>query len=228
MWVGVGDNVADMRRSIRHLLCVTLLALCFVTARGASAQERNSTWGGVSTATAITAVSASVLMPRIFYSSPEATIGWRARWHVSVLAPMMTQMSLAYLNDAVLKDAFKEPRPGCTGLEGANGACDSYALFATRSYLSGASLGQGLAVFLFDTFQYSGGKVHFGGLAGNVMLPLILAGATVGAETAGDYSTFGQSIASAGVGLGTGIIMGAIYGGMQKPECGYSGSLICW
>jgi hypothetical protein len=167
-------------------------------------------------------------MPRVFYSSPEATVGWKARWHVSVLAPTMTQASLALLNEVALKDAFKEPRPGCGSTGPGLSDCESFALFSTPSYVSGAALGQGLAIFLFDTLKYSGGRFHFGSLAGHVVAPLLLAGVTVGGRAAGNYENFGQSIASAGVGVGTGLLMGALYGALQAPECGYSGSLICW
>lgn len=192
------------------------------------AQDRNETWGGVTTATAVASVATSVLMPRVFYSSPEATVGWRARWHVSVLAPTMTQFAFAMLNELALKEAFKEPRPGCDetgpGLEN----CETFALFSTQSYIAGGTLGQGVATFLMDTIKYSGGKFSFGGFAGHVLTPLVLTGVTVGGRAAGNFETFGQSIASAGVGLGTGLIVGLIYGAMQEPECGYSGNLICW
>jgi hypothetical protein len=217
-----------MSRLFRTILASTLLAGCLLLSRVSSAQERNDAWGGITTATAATALAASVLMPRVFYASPEASVGWKARWHVSVLAPSMAQLSLAMMNELVLKDAFKEPRPGCDATGPGLANCESFALFSTQSYLSGAALGQGVAIFLVDTVKYSGSRFNFGGFAGNVLLPLVLAGVTVPGRAAGKFETFGQSMASAGVGLGTGLIFGLIYSTMQAPECGYSGSVLCW
>ena len=34
-------------------------------------------------------------MPRVFYADPEVTVGWKARWHVSVLAPIVTSGNTA-------------------------------------------------------------------------------------------------------------------------------------
>ncbi len=217
-----------MSRLLRSFLAGAVLSLLMCLPRTSAAQQRNATWGGVSQATAVTSLATSLLMPRVFYSSPEATVGWRARFHVSVLAPTMTQFSLAMLNELVLKDAFKEPRPDCDATGPGIADCESYALFSTPSYVSGAGLGQGVGIFLVDTLKYSGGRFHFGGFAGNVVLPLVLTSVTVAGRTAGNFETFGQSIASAGVGLGTGLIFGLIYATMQEPECGYSGSILCW
>lgn len=224
LWQPLGTMFASLRRTSALLAFLA----CLFGATPANAQDRNETWGGVSTATSLTALGTALLMPRVFYSSPEATVGWKARWHVSVLAPMMTQTTVALVNELALKKAFKEPRPGCDSTGEGITDCETYALFSTQSYVAGASLGQGVAVFLFDTLKYSGGKVHFGSLTGHVLVPLVLTGVTVGGRAAGEYENFGQSIASAGVGLGMGLIMGVVYGALQEPECGYSGSLICW
>src|SRR5512145_1907007 len=86
------------------------ITMCWAGLAGA---EPDETWDAVTGATAVTAVATSVLMPRIAYSNPEVTVGWKARWHVSVLAPVMTQVGLTLLNEYKLKDAFKDPRPGC-------------------------------------------------------------------------------------------------------------------
>lgn len=217
-----------MFASLRRTSVLFAVLICLFAVTPASAQERNETWGGVTTATSVTALGTALLMPRVFYASPEVTVGWKARWHVSVLAPMMTHTTLALVNEVALKEAFEEPRPGCDATGAGIRDCETYALFSTHSYAAGASLGQGVAVFLVDTLKYSGGKVHFGSLTGHVLVPLALTGVTVGGRAAGNYENFGQSMASAGVGLGMGLIMGAVYGVMQEPECGYSGSLICW
>ncbi len=214
--------------ALNRLFFAAVLLATITFSRDSLAQTRDETWGGVTTATAVTAAVTSLLMPRVFYSSPEATVGWRARWHVSVLAPTMTQMSLALLNEVALKDALEKPRPGCDATGPGLADCETYALFSTHSYVAGASLGQGISVFLLDTLKHSGGRFHFGSFAGHVISPLLLGGVTVGGRAAGNYENFGQSLASAGIGLGTGLLIGLLYGSMQNPECGYSGSLICW
>jgi hypothetical protein len=33
---------------------------------------------------------------------------------------------------------------------------------------------------------------------------------------------------TAGIGFVTGLGLGVLYAAMQRPECGYTGSLICW
>ncbi|HXS17703.1 MAG TPA: hypothetical protein VN764_10970 [Polyangiaceae bacterium] len=217
-----------MAKTLRFGALGITLAVALALPGTSHAQERNDTWGGVTTATAVASLATSVLMPRVFYSSPEATVGWRARWHVSVLAPTMTQFAFAMLNELALKEAFKEPRPGCEETGPGIENCETFALFSTQSYIAGGALGQGVATFLVDTIKYSGGRFNFGGFAGEVLLPLALTGVTVAGRSAGHFETFGQSIASAGVGLGTGLIVGLIYSTMQAPECGYSGNLICW
>src|SRR5690349_12277894 len=92
------------------LACVILSFFATVDCRAAG-NERDSTWGDVTTVTAISALSLEVLMPRVFYSDPEATVGWKARWHVSALAPVMTLVGVTTLNEFALKDAFKGHRP---------------------------------------------------------------------------------------------------------------------
>ena len=34
---------------------------------------------------ALSSTGLVMIMPRVFYSDPEVTAGWKARWHVSVL-----------------------------------------------------------------------------------------------------------------------------------------------
>lgn len=159
-------------------------------------------------------------MPRVFYSSPEATVGWKARWHLSALAPTMTHAALGFLNEAALKEAFADPKP-CVG-------CGGFGLFSTESYVASASLGQGVAVFLVDTLQYSGGKFHFGGFAGHVLVPLVLTGITAGGRIAANEESAEQVLGSLGTGLLSGAVLGLVYSFSQEPECGYTGNLICW
>src|SRR5690606_39432641 len=103
-------------------------AALFLAPTNASAQvpERSQTWNDVTLATTLVAGGAQLLMPRVYYSSPEATVGWKARWHVSVLAPAMTLTTLALLNEHHVKPGFDGHRPVCNeanpGQPGVNGA----------------------------------------------------------------------------------------------------------
>ena len=53
-------------------------------------------------------------------------------------------------------------------------------------------------------------------------------GITVAGRLAGNMESGEQVLATAGVGLVLGFAMGTLYSTMQAPNCGYSGSLICW
>ena len=54
----------------------------------------SATWGGVSTLTAAAAFGTALIMPRFFYPAPEVTVGYKGRWHLSQLAPVMTLATL--------------------------------------------------------------------------------------------------------------------------------------
>jgi hypothetical protein len=216
---------------MRNLVAIAALsALPCLMARPAAAQvpERSQTWNDVSLATTLAAGGAQLLMPRIFYSSPEATVGWKARWHVSALAPVMTITTLALLNEHHFKNGFEGHRPGCNEAIQGQPGCETYGMPSTHSFGSAAALGHGTTVFLVDTFKHSGGRFHFGSFAGNVLLPLALTSVTVAGRRAGDWENWGQIGVGAGAGLVSGALMGLLYSTLQPPECGYSGSLICW
>ncbi len=214
------------------LLCALALSLiAFLGAiRPASAQvpDRDDTWETVTTITTISAAASQLLMPRVFYSSPEVTVGWKARWHVSALAPIATLTTLTFFNEHVLKDAFEGARPGCNDENQGGPGCETFGMLSSHSFSAFSSLGMGAAVFIFDTTKYSGGRFHGGAFAGQVGLPLVLAGVTAIGRGAGDWETTGQILAGGGAGLVSGFLMGTMYALMQEPECGYSGSLICW
>ena len=214
---------------LRFLIALLPACIIALAARPSSAQtSRNETWDSVTLATSLGAVGVELLMPRIFYSSPEVTVGWKARWHVSVLAPSMTLAATALLNEVALKDAFKGNRPGCTDETFGTAGCETYGMLSTHTFASFAALGQGAAVFVFDTAKYSDGRFNVGGFIGHVGVPLILGTVTAIGRSAGDWETGGQVVASGAIGLGTGFLMGTLYALGQEPECGYTGSLICW
>ena len=93
--------------------------------------------------------------------------------------------------------------------------------------LAKLSLGHS-AVFVFDTFKWSGGRFNGGAFAGHLAGPLVLAGITGVGRSVGDYESFGQVLVGGTIGLGVGFLSGLTYSLMQRPECGYTGSLICW
>jgi hypothetical protein len=190
--------------------------------------QRSEAWDKATTILTLSSVGLSLVMPRVFYSDPEVTVGWKARFHLSVLAPTMTLAALTLFNEHTLKDSFAASRPGCDktnqGLEG----CEDYGMFSSHALLSFSTLGQGLGIFIVDTAKWSGGRFNVGAFAGHVGVPAILSVITALGRSAGNWESSGQIWGSAGVGLGAGLALGALYATMQRPECGYTGALICW
>ncbi|HTQ05823.1 MAG TPA: hypothetical protein VMI54_18300 [Polyangiaceae bacterium] len=207
-------------------------AASVVSMREASAQtpppHRSGAWGDTTTVLALSSFGVELLMPRVFYSDPEVTVGWKARWHVSVLAPSMTLAATALLNERFLKPAFKGFRPGCDDTNQGLHNCESYGMLSTHSFTAFSSFGQGLGVFLVDTIGWSGGRLNVGSLLGNVAVPGVLGVITTVGRTAGNFENGGQAWAGAGVGALLGLGMGVLYAAAQRPECGYGGDLICW
>jgi hypothetical protein len=193
----------------------------------AAAPERSDGWNTATNVLAVSSLAIELLLPRVFYSDPEVTTGWKARWHVSALAPVMTLTALALLNEQSLKGAFAGARPGCDNGQGTPG-CTSYGFLSTQAFVGGSALGYGAAVFLVDTLRWSDGAVNAGSLIGEIGLPLVLAPITTIGRTAGNWETGGQAWGSATIGLGVGLLMGLLYSTLQRPECGYTGHLICW
>jgi len=176
----------------------------------------------------LASVGTQLFMPRVFYSDPEVTVGWKARWHVSVLAPVMTLTAIAAANEFALKDALKSQRPGCDDTNLGLAHCDSYGMLSTHVFAAGAALGHGVGVFVFDTVKWSDGRVNGYSLAGNVITPFILGAVTAVGRGVGNWETTGQIVAGGAVGLGFGFLSGMAYSLLQRPECGYTGNVICW
>jgi hypothetical protein len=211
------------------LFAVTLLASTPARAQMMTAPERSDGWDTATNIMALSSAGLQLVMPRVFYSDPEVTVGWKARWHVSVLAPSMTLATLALLNEQYLKDDFEGFRPGCDETnQGLIEECSSFGMLSTQSFLAFSALGQGTGVFLVDTIKWSGGRFNAGAFAGQVGIPLVLAVLTAVGRTAGEWETGGQAWASGGIGLLSGLGLGALYAALQRPECGYTGGLICW
>jgi hypothetical protein len=221
-------NKAKRRGLALALTAVLLFGQTRTEAQISPTPDRNTTWGAVGTiALGLGAVS-QLVMPRMFYADPEVTVGWKSRWHVSVLAPVATLTMLGVLNELAIKDMLKSDRPGCDDTNRGLAHCDTYGSPSTHAYGAFAALGHGVGVFLVDTTKWSGGKVTAGSLVGNVAIPFIAATVTAVSRGAGNWENTGQVLVGGTAGLMLGFVSGMAYSLMQRPECGYSGSLMCW
>lgn len=199
--------------------------------------ERDSAWNTVSTVSMLIGVGSVSLMPRVYYSSPDATVGWKARWHVSALAPIMTMTALTLMVDNPVKNAIQSPRPLCTVDQTLaalpDSGCETFGAPSTHAYASWGAFGAGASIFLVDTFNYSDSELSVPSLIGNVIVPF---GAAIMASVARDatgggqagHESPGQIAAGALTGAATGAILGLGYSLMQEPDCGYGGYLFCW
>jgi hypothetical protein len=198
-----------------------LAASLLLTTTSAQAQQpayhRDSGWDTATSALAISAWAVELISPRTFSADPEVTAGWKARWHLSVLAPSMAFGALALLNEGYLKKAFKAGRPGCdeapeeaflTDPEGHRTIppleCQTYGMLSTESILAFSALGQGLGVFIVDTTKWSNGQFHAGAFTLEVGVPAVLAILTAVGRSAGNLEDAGQVWGSAGIGVGLG------------------------
>lgn len=205
-----------------------LLGILSPTNARADDTDRSASWQTVTSITMVAGVATTAFMPRIFYSDPETTVGWKARWHVSVLAPTLANVSLTMFNEYALKDAIGSFRPGCDEKTQGSGHCRDYGSLSSHAFLSFSALGQGAATFVVDTIKWSDGRFNVGALIGDVAFPLVFAGVTAIGRTSGNWEGGGTVVASSLAGLGTGVLTGLGYALMQRPECGYTGSLVCW
>jgi hypothetical protein len=190
--------------------------------------ERSDSWNTATNILSVSSVAFQLVMPRVFYSDPEITVGWKARWHVSVLAPVMTIAAVSFFNEYHLKNGFAGYRPGCDETNQGLAGCNSYGMMSTPAFAAFAALGHGTGVFLADTMKWSNGNLNAGALFGDIGVPLILGIITAVGRSAGNLESGGQVWGSAGIGFGAGIGTGLLYALLQRPECGYTGSLICW
>jgi hypothetical protein len=205
------------------LICAALWSMAPTS--HAQTVQRDKTWDTVTFVTALSAAGVELLMPRVADSLPERTLGWRARHHVSILLPATVLGGLTALNEYWLRpDVFESPRPGCDD----KGGPDCMGLFSTHTLGSFAALGHGAAVFLVDTLSSSNGRVNYWSLVGHVGVPFALSTVTAVGRGVGNWEGTGQIFASAGTGLGLGLLVGFAYATLQPPECGYTGALLCW
>ncbi len=198
--------------------------------------ERDPNWEAVSHAMLGVGVGTVSLMPRIYFASPDATVGWKARWHVSALAPIMTMTGITMLVDGPIKDELGSPKQGCTAEETLanlpDSGCESFGSPSTHAFASWGATGAGLGVFLVDTVKYSSGNFNVGSFAGNVAVPFttsILTSVSRSADGSGlGPESTGQVVGGALAGAGIGLLVGAGYALLQEPDCGYGNYLFCW
>ena len=217
----------------RKAWCVApaLLVLAVSSPAGAQtspAPNRDQGWGTATAVTVGAAGAVQLLMPRIFYSDPESTVGWKARWHVSQLALVMTLTVLTLANEYALKGTIKSFRPGCDATNTPGPNCETYGSPSTHAFGAFSALGNGAGVWLFDMTKWSGGRFNAGSFIGNVFIPAVLAGVTDVGRGAGNFESGGQIIAGSLAGVGFGFLVGMTYSLMSRPECGYSGNMFCW
>lgn len=219
------------------------LAAFFASPEEAQAQDippaanRDENWGAVSNVAMIIGASTVFLMPRVYYNDPEATVGWKARWHVSVLAPAATLTAITWFVDQPITNAIESTRPGCTFAETSaalpDSNCESFGGPSTHAFATWSTTGAGLGIFLVDTLKYSDSRFHFGAFIGNVLVPLTASVFTTVARgvepgTSEGYESGGQLVAGALPGFFTGVLLGVGYSLLQEPSCPYGDAVICW
>jgi hypothetical protein len=232
-----------IRKTIVAAAGVGTLLAAVLAPREAAAQTippfaaRDANWDAVSNVTTVVGASTVFLMPRVYYSDPEATVGWKGRWHVSSFAPAMTMTALTLFVDGPIRGAIKSNRPGCTTEQTKaalpDSGCESYGGPSTQAFASFGATGTGLGIFLVDTLKYSDGRFNVPSFLGNVAVPLTLSivtsiGRTVQPGMAQAFESPGQVVAGALPGFFSGMLIGFTYAMLQKPSCGYGNSIICW
>jgi hypothetical protein len=199
-------------------------------AQGTPPPERSQAWGTVSTVSVLVGAGTQLIMPRVYWADAESTIGWKSRWHVSVLAPVMTLTAVTLANEYALKPAVESYRPGCDATNQGGPGCGTYGSPSSHSLAAFSAFGHGTGVFLVDTLKWNDGRFNAGAFVGDVVVPLISAVFGTVGRVAGDpgYERGSPVLLGAGVGLGLGLLTGLAYSLLQRPECGYGSGIVCW
>lgn len=222
------------RSILRPFAALSILGTALLAAPAASADpptpppSRDKTWGGISDAMVLSSFGLQLIMPRVYAANEETTEGWKARFHVSQLAPVMTLSTLTLVNQVFLKDQVKGERPGCDDTNHGGLNCTDYAAPSSHAFLATSLFVHGTTVFLVDTFHWSKGRVNAASAIGNVAFPFVLGVLTLVGRSEGNYESAGQITVGATAGLAAGILTGLTYAMFQRPDCGYSAGLICW
>ena len=203
------------------LASMGLVAASWINSSEAFAQStvepnvgRDGHWATVTQVSTIIGASTVFLMPRVYYSDPESTVGWKGRWHFSQFAPMMTMAAATFLVDGPIKNELKLVRPGCAGVDpafaGPGSNCETYGGPSTKAFATWGAFGVGTGIFLVDTIKYSKGRFNAGSFIGNVVVPLAAGVVTsvsrsVGEETGSgtlQFETDQQILAGTFIGTG--------------------------
>lgn len=219
----------------RGLLGFAALAAMTLAVEDAGAQslpppQRSGGWETVSTVAMVIGMGSQVLMPRRYWSDTEVTIGEKARWHVSVLAPTMLLVATALVNEELVRPEIGSFRPGCGKTNIGVPGCTTFGMPSTHTFVAFSALGHGAGVFVVDSLKWSDGRFDGIAIAGDVALPLVAAGLTYAGRVAGTPSQEhgDQALLGAAFGLGFGLIAGGAYALLQRPECPYGAGIICW
>ncbi len=241
------------------LVGCTIVSATLLTSLEAEAQtpvppivERDTQgWGLVSDISLALGAASVTLMPRVYYNDPSATVGWKGRWHVSALAPVMTMFAATVLVELPIKQGIESARPGCTvedtivSAPGSN--CETFGGPSTHAFASWGATGMGTGIFLVDTLKHSDRRFNVPAFIGNVAFPLVASvfttiGRGIDLDEAdvrdlnGDrivvdpqpFEEGGQILAGALPGFFTGLTIGVTYALLQRPGCGYGNAIICW
>jgi hypothetical protein len=208
-------------------------------------------WGLVSDISLALGTASVALMPRVYYADPSSTVGWKGRWHVSVLAPAMTFTAITILTEIPIKESIESARPGCsveaTIVSAPGSNCETFGGPSTHLFASWGVTGMGTGIFLVDTLKYSDGRFNVPAFIGNVAFPLVASiFTTIGrgvdldeADTSDvngnrievnpePFENGGQLLAGALPGFFTGLTLGFAYAMLQRPSCPYGNAVICW
>jgi hypothetical protein len=225
------------------LASLGLVAASWINSSEAFAQDtvptivdRDPNWGIVSNVSLAIGASTVFLMPRVYFSDPESTVGWKGRWHFSHFAPMMTMAAATLLVDGPIKNALQLPRPGCEGVDprvaGPGSNCETYGGPSTHAFAAWGAFGVGTGIFLVDTIKYSKGRFHAGSFIGNVVVPLaagVMTSVSRSVNGSGvQFESDQQVLAGTFIGMGSGLLVGVAYSLLQRPSCGYGNAIFCW
>jgi hypothetical protein len=223
------------RRARGAAIALFMIAGALMTPRDARAQslpppQRDVTWNTVSVVSMVVGASSQVLMPRIYDSESEVTVGWKARYHLTVLASTGALAGLAALNEYAVKPNITSYRPGCgTSNIGVPG-CTTFGMPSTPTFIAFSAFGHGAAVFTVDLWQSNHFKVHPAAAIGDVGIPLVASILTIVGRVAGTPSVEhdDQAVVGAAFGFGFGLLAGGVYSYFKRAECPYGSDVICW
>lgn len=232
----------SIKRTVLSAAAAASAVVALVPSEASAQQPQNGTvardegWGAVSHISLAIAGASVLLTPRVYYSDPQSTVGWKARYHVSLLAPLGLLGAASFFVDQPLKSAFADPRPGCSAAQTNAGVtgCESYGLISTHAFATAGFAGVGFGVFLLDTVKNSNGQFHAGSFIGNILIPVsatVVGSIARGFENSADVRGFEkpeQIAAGAIPGFIVGAALGLGYAALQRPSCPYGDALFCW